>query len=82
MAEEKQTIINLVGAGLGVAIVPRWTSRMVTESVRFIQLDARGADGLDRLPLAAAWVRDARDEVRDRMLATLRDGLASYAGQA
>ncbi len=79
LAEEKQTIINLVGAGLGVAIVPRWTSRMVTESVRFIPLNARG---LDRLPLAAAWVRDARDEMRDRMLATLRDGLESYAAQA
>lgn len=87
LAEEKQTIINLVGAGLGVAIVPRWASRMVTQSVRFIPLEA-GRPGvldrpaLDRLPLAAAWVRGARDEVRDQMLATLRDGLATYAEQA
>src|SRR5207253_11243398 len=27
IADEKQTIVNLVSAGLGVAIVPRWTSR-------------------------------------------------------
>jgi DNA-binding transcriptional LysR family regulator len=30
IADEKQTIVNLVSAGLGVAIVPRWTSRMAT----------------------------------------------------
>src|SRR6266496_2420488 len=28
LADEKQTIVNLVAAELGVAIVPRWTSRM------------------------------------------------------
>jgi len=31
VADEKQTIVNLVSAGLGVAIVPRWTSRMTVE---------------------------------------------------
>ena len=82
LAEEKQTIINLVGAGLGAAIVPKWTARMATESVRFIPLNAQGAGGRDRLPLAAAWLHDARDAVRDRMLATLRAGLAAYAEQA
>lgn len=82
IAEEKQTIVNLVGAGLGVAIVPRWAARMVSASVRFIPLAADAAGGLDRLPLAAAWARDSRDEVRDAMLAMLRDRLATYAGQA
>ena len=28
IADEKQTIVNLVSAKLGVAIVPKWTSRM------------------------------------------------------
>lgn len=82
LAEEKQTIINLVGAGLGVAVVPRWTSRMVTQNVRFLPLEVKDTGGLERLPLAAAWVRGTRDEVRDRMLGTLRDGLATYAEQA
>ncbi|MFS2011954.1 LysR family transcriptional regulator [Azospirillum sp. CT11-132] len=82
IAEEKQTIVNLVKAGLGVAIVPRWTSSMVTASVRFIPLETHAARGLDKLPLAAAWVHDSRDEVRDSMLTTLRERLASYAEQA
>jgi DNA-binding transcriptional LysR family regulator len=78
VAEEKQTIINLVAAQLGVAIVPRWTSRMATPGVRYIPLE--GAVGsMNRLPLAAAWIRGSRDAVRDEMLATLRDGLESYA---
>lgn len=82
LAEEKQTIINLVGAGLGVALVPRWTSRMATSSVRFIPLELVHTGEPDRLPLAAAWVRSTRDDARDQMLATLRGRLASYAEQA
>ena len=39
IADEKQTIVNLVAAELGVAIVPRWTSRMATPGVRYIPLD-------------------------------------------
>jgi hypothetical protein len=37
---------------------------------------------LNRLPLAAAWVRDVRDPIREQMLATLREHLADYAKQA
>ncbi|MDE1149853.1 MAG: LysR substrate-binding domain-containing protein [Azospirillaceae bacterium] len=81
-AEEKQTIINLVGAGLGVAIVPRWTARMVTPAVRFIPLVAESAGGSSRLPLAASWVGGTHDAMRDQMLAVLQEGLATYAGQA
>jgi DNA-binding transcriptional LysR family regulator len=38
-AEEKYTIVNLVAAELGVAIVPLWTSRMPATGVRYILLD-------------------------------------------
>ncbi|PWC87489.1 transcriptional regulator [Azospirillum sp. TSH100] len=82
IAEEKQTIVNLVKAGLGVAIVPRWTAGMMAASVRFIPLEPHAAKGVDKLPLAAAWIRDSRDEVRDSMLATLRKRLVSYAERA
>lgn len=82
IAEEKQTIVNLVAAELGVAIVPRWTSRMVTQSVRYIPLEPAKGEGMNKLPLAAAWVRDTRDTVRDSMLVALRQGLPSYALQA
>jgi len=81
VAEEKQTIINLVAAGLGVAIVPRWTSRMATPGVRYIPLE--GATGsMNKLPLAAAWIHSSRDAVRDEMLTTLRESLGDYAEQA
>jgi DNA-binding transcriptional LysR family regulator len=81
VAEEKQTIVNLVAADLGIAIVPRWTTRMATPGVRYLVLeDARGAT--DRLPLAAAWLRDARDDVRDEMLAMIGANHARYAEEA
>ncbi|GLR91951.1 LysR family transcriptional regulator [Bradyrhizobium iriomotense] len=79
IAEEKQTIVNLVSAGLGVAIVPRWTARMATRGVRYIPLAASTAN---KLPLAAAWPRGTSDPVRDEMLAMIRAGLAAYAKEA
>ncbi|WP_457093275.1 LysR substrate-binding domain-containing protein [Microvirga sp. P5_D2] len=77
----RQNLINLVAAQLGVAIVPRWTSRMATPGVRYVPLE-EAAGAMNRLPLAAAWIRGSRDAVRDEMLAMLRDNLGSYAEQA
>jgi DNA-binding transcriptional LysR family regulator len=82
IADEKRTIVNLVAAGLGVAIVPRWTSRMMIKGVRYVSLHVTAPGGLNRLPLAAAWMRDVRDPVRDEMIATVREHLAAYARQA
>ena len=79
LADEKQTIVNLVAAELGVAIVPRWTSRMVARGVRYIPL---AASDMNRLPLAAAWARGTRDLVRDEMLEMLSASLARYAREA
>jgi len=82
IAEEKHTIVNLVAANLGIAIVPRWTSRMKVLGVKYIPLDVAGDSGMNKLPLAAAWVGGTRDTVRDKMLSTLKDRLAVYADQA
>jgi len=82
VAEEKHTIVNLVAAGLGAAVVPRWTSRMTTKGVRFVPLKVTTPGGLTRLPLAAAWMKGVRDPVRDEVLATLREHLGTYAKQA
>jgi len=79
IADEKQTIVNLVSAGLGVAIVPRWTSRMATRGVRFIRL---AASGMNKLPLAAAFTRGTRDPVRDDVLEMLKADLPRYAKEA
>ena len=75
-AEEKQTIVNLVAADLGVAIVPRWTSRISSRGVCYVPLEASGEY---RLPLAAAWARGSRDSTRDEMLKMLQADLAGYA---
>lgn len=82
VAEEKQTIVNLVAARLGLAIVPRWASRFAVSGVRFIPLALENAIDLKLLPLAAAWRRDARDPLRDEMIAVLRQRLSKYAAKA
>lgn len=79
LADEKQTIVNLVAAELGVAIVPQWTSRMAARGVRYVPL---AAANLNRLPLAAAWARGTRDPIRDEMLEVLEASLGRYAKEA
>jgi DNA-binding transcriptional LysR family regulator len=78
IADEKQTIVNLVAARLGVAIVPRWTSRMAISGVRFVPLKLARDGRAGRLPLAAAWLKSAHDPMRDRVLAILDAGLRHY----
>lgn len=82
VAEEKQTIVNLVSAELGLAIVPRWTSRMAARGVRYVPLSRGNDEGQRLLPLAAAWVRGSRDPTRDEVLAIVRARLPHYATQA
>ena len=79
IAEEKQTIVNLVAAEIGVAIVPRWTSRMAARGVRYVPL---AMSAMNRLPLAAAWTRGTRDPVRDRLIDLLQVNLSRYATEA
>lgn len=82
VAGEKQTIVNLVAAGLGIALVPRWTSRMSVPGVRYVKLSFDPSDELDVLPLAAAWLRGARDPARDAMIETLKENMFLYRREA
>ena len=82
VADEKQTIVNLVAAEIGVAIVPRWTARMAITGVRYVPLAAPKGQTMTRLPLAAAWLRAARDPLRADLLAMLDARLDAYAAQA
>jgi len=82
VADEKQTIIHLVAARLGAAIVPRWTSRLAIAGVRFVSLKIERGAPVGRLPLAAAWLRGTRDPTRDRLLALLNARLHVYARDA
>jgi len=82
VAGEKQTIVNLVAAEIGLAIIPRWASRLAVPGVRYIPLQMKDASALNLLPLAAAWVRSSRDPVRDKMLAILKSRLDRYVSEA
>ncbi|CCD84482.1 Transcriptional regulator ttuA (Tartrate utilization transcriptional regulator) [Bradyrhizobium sp. ORS 285] len=79
IADEKQTIVHLVAARLGIAIVPRWTSRLAVSGVRFVPLRLKRGSTAGRLPLAAAWLRGSRDPAREAMLVVLERRLAKYA---
>ncbi len=77
-AEEKQTIVNLVGAGIGAALVPHWTSRMTVEGVVYRPLVDEGGHQVSALPLAAAWVRGSRDEHRDLLVSLAKANIGRY----
>jgi DNA-binding transcriptional LysR family regulator len=82
VADEKQTIVNLVAARLGLAIVPRWTSRLTIAGVRFVPLKLKRGSAVGRLPLAAVWLRGSRDPTRDAVLAMLETRLRRYGSGA
>ncbi|WPZ26219.1 LysR family transcriptional regulator [Sulfitobacter pontiacus] len=75
VAEEKQTIVNLVAAGTGLAIVPRWTSRFQVPGVAFVPLSIPQGTTRSKLILAAAWTRGTRDVRRDAFLSVLERNL-------
>jgi DNA-binding transcriptional LysR family regulator len=79
IADEKQTIVNLVSAEIGVAIVPKWTSRMAARGVRYVRLVA---SDMNKLPLAATWTRGTRDTIRDEMLEMVKARLSLYEREA
>ncbi|HDX4048970.1 TPA: LysR family transcriptional regulator [Enterobacter soli] len=81
IADEKQTIINMVAAELGAAIMPRWVSRMASTNTRFIEI-GEGYDNIrHKLPVSAVWVKGVRDDVRDNMMQVVTDELPFIASQ-
>jgi len=82
IAEEKQTIVNLVSTGVGLAIVPRWASRLAVGGVRFISLDVPMGSVRNRLALSSVWLRDTRDPVRDTFLEVLDEKVEQLAATA
>lgn len=82
IAEEKQTIVSLVGTGVGLAIVPKWASRLAVGGVTFVPLELPSGPVRDRLALSAVWVRDTRHLARDAFLDILRSNLDALAATA
>lgn len=78
VADEKQTIINLVAAGIGSAIVPRWTAKLSADGVRYLALHTGDGRRIESLPLAAAWTKSVRDPVRDQLVELLDANLIRY----
>lgn len=81
IAEEKQTIVSLVSTGIGLAIVPRWASRLAVGGVTFVSLDLPESSR-NRLALSAVCVRDARHPARDAFLEVLRNQLSALSRTA
>jgi DNA-binding transcriptional LysR family regulator len=82
IAEEKQTIVSLVGSGVGLAIVPKWASRLAVGGVTFLPLEAPPESLRDKLGLAVVWVRNTRHPARDAFMAVLQENLAEIAASA
>ncbi|KJV50049.1 transcriptional regulator [Pantoea sp. BL1] len=70
-AEEKQTILSLVGAGLGLAVVPASYRTMNSESVSYIALAL--PEQIKGLPLSIAWQKGNEDDYLREMLRLLND---------
>lgn len=70
-AEEKQTILSLVAAGLGLAVVPASYRTMYTESVTYLTLEID--DKIKGLPLSVAWQKGNEDEYLREILKLLND---------
>jgi DNA-binding transcriptional LysR family regulator len=82
IAEEKQTIVSLVGTGVGLAIVPRWASRLAVGGVRFVPLRVPEGSARNKLALSAVWLRNTRHPARDTFLAALQQKIGALAETA
>jgi DNA-binding transcriptional LysR family regulator len=66
------TMLALVAAGLGLAVVPRAATATRVEGVVHLPLEVEEA----RWRVGAAWVADGKNPVRDSFVAVLREELA------
>nr|WP_305123367.1 LysR family transcriptional regulator [Roseomonas sp. GC11] len=69
-AAEKQTIIALVAAGMGVALVPEWVARLQAEGLAYRPLEAPPQAAPEAI-LGAAWMPSHASVARDIFLAML-----------
>ena len=66
-AIQMQTILGLVAAGLGVALVPQCMSKLQRPDVRYLALDARGFD----VETVALWHSENRAPALAALIAEL-----------
>ncbi|XXD09656.1 LysR family transcriptional regulator [Klebsiella sp. R445] len=70
-AEEKQTILSLVAAGLGLAVVPSSYNTMNRENIKYIPLALPVT--IKGLPLSIAWQKGNEDVYLHEILSVLND---------
>ena len=78
----KRAVITGSTSGIGLAIVPRWASRIAVPGVRFVPLLLPEGTTRGKLILAAAWARGTRDDQRDALLAVLDENLQTIEASA
>lgn len=71
-AEEKQTMIGLVAAGIGLALLPEWAARMRVPGAVYRPLDLPDGTRLPEWSLGAAWMENRPSAARDQFLEILR----------
>ena len=69
-ASQMQTIVRLVEAGLGISLIPRWTTQHFASAAVYKDLDC--SSDLGRLTLAAAWNPNNPSPALRRFLETVR----------
>ena len=82
IAEEKQTIVSLVSTGVGLAIVPKWASRLAVGGVSFVTLAGATDIAKQSLALSAVWLKETRHEARDAFLHVLQKNLLELSKTA
>jgi DNA-binding transcriptional LysR family regulator len=76
-ASESFTVLALVAAGMGVAVVPSGSTATRVAGVAYLSLPVPEA----RWRVGAAWVANTPNSVRDAFLALLRESLARSGTQ-
>jgi DNA-binding transcriptional LysR family regulator len=82
IAEEKQTIVSLVSTGVGLAIVPKWASRLTVGGVSFVKLNGPTDIAEQSLALTAVWLKETRHDARDAFLQVFQEHLQELARTA
>ncbi|ARU93762.1 LysR family transcriptional regulator [Tatumella citrea] len=74
-ADEKYTIVNLVSAGLGIAVVPAYLRQQHFPGVTYIRLEL--SQNIVGLPLSVAWMKGNEDYNLNDFLQLLEEHIQS-----
>ena len=74
-ASEKQTIISLVAAGIGVALVPGWVAKLQVPGAIYRPFDIDDSTGHPEAALGVAWSEGLRSRPREMFLALVHASL-------